>query len=52
MELKKAYKNWQINNPDEEHIIQRKRTIKESTRKFYQKKLIAHKNKKRLGLDK
>ena len=52
MNLKKSYKNWQMYNPDEEHIIQRKRTIKESTRKFYKKKLIAYKNKKKLGLDK
>lgn len=51
MNLEKAYKNWQEDNPDEVHIMQTKRKLKHRTLQLWHRKKMAWLNKQKRKQD-
>jgi len=48
MNLEKSYKEWQENNPDEQHIMVKKK-LKPRTIQLWSRKVLAWKNRKLRG---
>lgn len=47
MNLEKAYKQWQLKNPDEHYHMEKKKTFKPRTLQLWARKLKAYENRKK-----
>tara|TARA_R100001015_G_C4497647_1_gene73186 strand:+ start:328 stop:555 length:228 start_codon:yes stop_codon:yes gene_type:complete len=49
MNLEKAYKEWQENNPDHRHVMQEKKQLKRRTIQLWSRKVASWNNRKKRG---